>query len=164
MTFLGFDGTYFRPVKTDAAGELQVDVVHDGSYWLTVHKFDQVIAAGATATLQVSTEGYGRIVDIMLRVLGADIAASDSNVMVQIDDFLTSRYRLHDALYLCGGIVGNYAGMDVIAWDDVGYEWWMHWKTDIYYKSQLALYVSNADPVNPITFRARIRYSIARYP
>jgi len=153
---LGWDGTYFRAAHVDADGDLQVDVLPLGLERIWVDAFAIGVAANSTTFLTGTVPAQGHLVDVFLRVQGAAIAAGNGLITMRFDGAYNCRFKLNDAVYLSGGVVGNYADIDVIAWDDVMFDYWVHWKTDVPFFESYLISVQNLDMVNAATFTVRV--------
>jgi len=124
------------------------------------HNWDTALGAGGNVQIFPTHTGRGYVTDIMFQVDGSSPYAIMSMVRLTLEGTTYVDFILQDGNYLGDAPVGNYSGIDVMVWDSVGDEYWMHWQVHIPFYTSLRAHVVNGDPVNAITFRLRVVYYI----
>jgi len=159
-TFLGWDGTSFRPVHVDAAGDLQVDVLPFGRGRRDARLWDTNIAAGATHALLATTLGKGYLTNVMIMLNGNSALAADSKVRVTLDGTYICDFEPSAGVYLSNGATGNYCNFDLVKYDTVNFDYWAHWCIRIPFHESIKIDIMNNDGVNLINVRCKVVYQI----
>ena len=153
VTAVCYNGTYFQVPPCIESPPLGKDRSR-AELW------DTIVALGATLNILAETAGSGYVTDVMFRAKGAANTARRSEVQVTLDDAQVAEFKLEEMLFLNNGALFGFADIECFVWDDVGDEYFVHWKVEIPFKSSIKIDVFNGDLANATTMRVMVVYRL----